>query len=175
MTNRSVVIAGWITVAAGFALMAIHYFAGADGDPEGWFAAVGFGAPFIGAGSLALVGERMAKPMLCAAAGVALAIMSVASFVMFPLLIAAGFMLSAIRSGASDGGYAMPMVFAAVLIVVFGVLVFHQDPVTWSSPGGDSGSSSNIVTTTEASLSLVSVAAVVAGSIVWSNRSTREL
>ena len=74
MLSRTVVLSGWATVGAGAVLMAVHYLAGADGDPEGWDSAAGFAAPFVGAGCLALVGDRFATPRLCAAGGVGLAV-----------------------------------------------------------------------------------------------------
>ena len=170
MSNRSVAIAGWFTVLAGLGLMAVHYYGGSPGDPEGWFAAVGFGAPFVGAGALCLVGHRMARPMLCVAAGVALVIMSVVSIIMFPLLIAAVIMSAAEgNSSAQDAKRIAPFLFAAPLVAAFGFLIFHQDPATWSTPSG-SGGSGNIVTVLEASISLVAVTTVVLGSMIWSRQ-----
>jgi hypothetical protein len=99
-----VVISGWATVGTGFALMAVHYLAGSDGDPEGWYSAAGFAAPFVGAGYLALVGDRFATPLLCVAGGVALALMSVVSIIVVPLIVPAGFMIAAIRNASIRGG-----------------------------------------------------------------------
>jgi hypothetical protein len=170
MLNRSVAIAGWLTVIAGVGLMAVHYYAGSPDDPEGWFAAVGFGAPFVGAGALCLVGNRTARPMLCVAAGIALVIMSAVSIVMLPLLIAAAIMIAAARDiSTNEGKRLVPFLLAALLVAAFGFLVFHQDPATWSTPDGGGGSS-NIVTGLEASMSVVAVTVVVLGSIVWSRQ-----
>ena len=166
----AVVISGWATVGAGFVLMAVHYFAGADGDPEGWYSAAGFAAPFVGAGCLALVGDRFATPLLCAAGGAAWAVMCVVSIIMVPLIVPAGFMIAAIRNASIRGeAVIVSAVFAVGLVTAFGILVFHQDPVTWSTPDGG-GSSSNNVTSTEASISLIVVTVVVLCAITWSNQ-----
>ena len=174
VSSRSVVISGWATIAAGFALMAVHYFAGADGDPEGWFSAAGFGAPFVGTGCLALVGDRFAKPLLCLVGGVALAVMCVVSIIMIPLVVPAGFMIGSIRSASVEAdSLVVPAIFAIGLVAAFGLLVFHQDPATWSTPDGGGGSS-NIVTNAEALISLIIVTVVVLGSIMWSGRTTQQ-
>lgn len=170
VSSRAVVISGWATVGAGVVLMAVHYFAGADGDPEGWYSAAGFAAPFVGAGCLALIGDRFATPLLCVAGGVALAVMCVVSIIVVPLIVPAGFMIASIRNASIRGdAVIVSAVFAAGLVTAFAMLVFHQDPVTWSTPDG-SGSSSNIVTTTEASISLIVVTVVVLSAITWSNQ-----
>lgn len=162
------VFSGWATVGAGVVLMAVHYFAGAEGDPEGWYSAAGFAAPFVGAGCLALVGDRFATPLLCAAGGAALAVMCVVSIVLVPLLVPAGFMIGAVRNASIRAdAVVVSAVVAATLVVSFAILVFHQDPVTWSTPDGG-GSSSNIVTSTEASISLIVAIVVVLSAIAWS-------
>jgi hypothetical protein len=170
MSNRLVAIAGWVTVVAGFALMLVHYYAGTPDDPEGWFASVGFAAPFIGAGALCLIGDHADRPLLCVAAGIGLAVMSLVSIVMIPLLLpAAAMFTSAPDASAAPPAPAVPFVLAAGLVLAFGYLVFHQDPATWSTPYGG-GSSSNIVTRTEATISLAVTTAAVIGSSLWSRR-----
>ena len=170
MRNRSVVISGLVTIAAGLGLMAVHNFGGSDGDPEGWFSAIGFGAPVVGAGALALVGAYFKEPALCGAGGVALGIISVVSIIMIPLLVPAGFMIASMRT-TSDRlpALAVPTILAVALIAAFGYLVFHQDPASWTTADG-SGFSSNIVTGTEAAISVIVSAAVVLGSITWTNQ-----
>ncbi len=170
MSNRWVGSAGWVTVVAGIGLMVVHFYGGSAGSPEGWFAAAGFAAPIVGAGALCLVGDRMARPLLCVAAGIGLAIMSVVSIVMFPLLIAATIMFAEARNvTGKQETPVVPFVLAAALVSVFGFLIFHQDPATWSTPDGGGGSS-NIVTNVEASVSLGVVAIVVLGSVFWAQR-----
>jgi hypothetical protein len=167
------VTSGWATVGAGFVLMAVYYFAGSDGDPKGWYSAAGFAAPFVGAGCLALIGDRFATPLLCVAEGVALAVMSVVSIIVIPLVVPAGFMIAAIRNASiREGALVVPAVLAAGLVGGFAMLVLHEDPVTWSSPDG-SGSSSNIVTSTEASISLIVVTIVVLSAITRSKQRHR--
>ncbi len=148
--------------------MAVHYFGGSDGDPEGWYAAMGFAAPFVGAGGLAIIGARLERPCLCVAGGVALAVMSVVSFVMLPLLVAAGFMFAAIRNPrAARGSCWIPAALAVGLVASFALIVFHQDPASWSTATGG-GSSSNIVTATEASIGLAVTIAVLVSAMAWS-------
>lgn len=170
MSNRLVAIAGWVTVMAGFALMAVHYFAGGPDDLEGWFASIGFAAPFVGAGGLCLIGDHAGRPLLCVAAGIGLGAMSLVSIVMIPLLLpAAAMVFSAPDASAAPAAPAVPFVLAAGLVVAFAYLVFHQDPATWSTPHGG-GSSSNIVTRTEAAISLAVTTVAVAGSNLWTRR-----
>lgn len=162
-----------MTVLAGAGIAVMHYVGGSDGDPEGWFSAVGFAAPFIGAGCLALVGAYRSKPGLCLAAGGSLAVMSVVSILLFPLVIPAGILAWSTRRRTADGGLAVPVLAAASLVLVFEFLVFHQDPVSWSGPNG-SGSSSDIVTNFEAAVSVTVVGAAIVGSVLWSDRSIRD-
>lgn len=169
MSTRSVAIASCVTVAAGFGLMAIHYFGGDPNDPEGWFSAVGFGAPFVGAGGISLTGIRADKRGLCLAGAVALAVMSIVSIVMFPLIAAAAVMAVGSQRSLNSESLAIPATLGLALVGVFAMLVFHQDPVAWSSPKG-SGSSSNVVTSAEAATSLAVVIVAMASSVAWSTR-----
>ena len=175
MSTRSVAIAAWTTVLAGFALIAVHFYGGSPGDPEGWFSAVGFGAPVVGAGTIALVGIRFDEPALCVAAAGAVAVMSVVSIVMFPLLAAAGIIVAGSVNHSFDArALVVPVITCVGLVGVFALLVFHQDPVIWSTPDGGGGSS-NIVTTTEATISLMVVIVAVIASVVWAGRSASDL
>lgn len=150
-------------IAAGGVVVAfVHYFGGSPGDPEGWFAALGFAAPFIGAGLLALVGLGREWPALVFAAGLAVMPMSVVSIVLFPLIVPALVLEThAIRHWFGGRDLVVPAMLALPLMAAFAIVVFHQDPATWSTPTG-SGGSSNIVTTTEAAIALTAAAAVVA-------------
>ena len=166
---RSSTVAGYVTLVAAFGLMTVHYFGGTDGDPEGWFSSVGFGAPFVGVGLMAVVGGQFVRPTLSVAAGAALGPMSVVSVAMWPLLIAAVFLFLPVGTVRRGDPILVPMACAAALVAVFGYLVFHQDPVTWVTPTGGGGSS-NIVTVAEASISLVVTGLVVVGAVVWARR-----
>lgn len=156
--TRWALAAAAVVVMGGVALAFIHYLGGTDGDPEGWYAAVGFAAPLLGAGVLAAVGALVDAPWLWWAAGVAIVPCSIVSIVMFPLLVPA-IVLIVLGLRNSDGHVRerSGVVFAVALIAAFGGVVFHQDPVTW-----EGGSTSNIVTTTEATMSVVVTVCVVA-------------
>ncbi len=155
--------ARWDLLAAGFvligglAMVLIHYFGGTEGDPEGWFAAVGFAAPILGAGALAAVGSLVDAPWLWWAAGFALVPCAIVSFVMFPLLAPAiALIVLGLRNRDGDMRERWGVVFVVALIASFGFVVFHEDPATWAG-----GSNSNIVTTTEATISVVVAVCVV--------------
>ena len=135
--RAAAMVTGAITIAAGIAVMVVHNSAGTDGDTEGWFAAAGFGAPFVGAGSLAVIGGALDRPALCVAAGIALHPMSVVSIILWPLLIPAALMVWAGLTNAPRArSLAAALLHAIALIAVFGFLVLHQDPVTWTTPTG---------------------------------------
>ncbi len=160
-TRTGGILASLAVVLGGVALVFFKYYAGSPGDPEGWFAALGFAAPFIGAGLLALVGTLRGHPALVLAAGVALIPMSILSIVLMPLLIPAVLlMVHAVQARFDPQDLAVPAILACGLVIVLAVLVFHQDPVTWSTPYGG-GSSSNIVTTSEAAIAISATVAAV--------------
>ena len=95
------------------------------------------------------------------AAGVALIPMSVLSFVLLPLLIPAVLLIvRSTRERLDPRDVAMPAILALVLVGALAILVFHQDPVTWTSPEGGGGSS-DIVTMLEAATAISATAAVV--------------
>ncbi len=166
-------VSGVIAIVGGIGLMAVHNLAGSEGDPEGWFAAIGFGAPFVGAGCLAVLGANGDNPALCIAAGLALWPMSLVSVVLFPLLAPATIMVWAgVKNAPSARSLWLAEALGAALVVVFGFLVLHQDPVTWTTPTG-SGGSSNIVTDFEATLSLATVGAVIGVAAAWTRRDPR--
>jgi hypothetical protein len=149
------------TVAGGAGLVTIHHFGGSPGDPERWYESVGFGAPFIGAGLLGLLAVVKSYPLYCAAAGLALWPMCIISFVGFPLLIpAAVLMMVAASNDVPARGFAVAAIPALVLAATTWFLVLHQDAATWTTKNG-SGSSSNVVTTFEATLSIAAVSTVL--------------
>ncbi|MEO8693931.1 MAG: hypothetical protein ABI658_10475 [Acidimicrobiales bacterium] len=153
-------IAAMITIAGGAGLITIHHFGGSPGDPEGWFESAGLGAPFIGAGLLGLLGVRLSCPCYCAAAGLALWPMCLISVVGFPLLIPATvLMVVGVRNDLPSRELAIAAMTALVLAATTWYVVLHQDPASWTTKTG-SGSSSNVITTFEATLS-VSVVTMV--------------
>jgi len=163
-------VASVAVVLGGVAVAFIHYYGGSPGSPEGRFAALGFAAPFIGAGLVALVGTLRGRPALVLAAGVALIPMSVLSIVLMPLMIPAVLLIvHAIQHRFDPRDLAVPAILAFGLVAVLAVLVFHQDPVAWSTPEGG-GSSSDIVTTSEAAIAISATVAVVLIAAVRSAR-----
>ena len=162
MDARRVDIAASVAVVlGGVALTFIHYYGGSPGSPEGKFAALGFASPFIGAGLLAMVGALRGRPALMFAAGAALIPMSVLSIVLMPLIIPAVLLIvRSTRERFEPQDLAMPAVLASGLVVALAIVVFHQDPATWSTPYGGGGSS-NIVTSLEAAIAISTSAVVV--------------
>ena len=166
--HKAAIVAAIATVAAGFLAMAFHYFAGAEGDPEGVWSAIGFGAPFVGIGGLASIGLKFGKPVLCGFAGLSLIPMSIVSIVLLPLLIAATILMSVpAESPGPKGSFVPPAMFAVVPLISFAILVFHRDPVTWTTPDGDSGGSSDIVTSLEASISVFGILLALVAALLW--------
>ncbi len=156
---------GGVGVAVTHYLLADSHY---PGYPEVWYASIGFGSPFIAAGALAVIGVFLDARWLWWAAGAALTLCSLAassllSLALFPLIVA-GIVLVIFGSGASS--LRVHAIFgsltAIALIMVFAIMLFHQDPATW-----DGGSSGNIITTTEATWSIVvSSAVVVIGAVI---------
>ena len=138
----------------------MHHYAGSPHDPEGWLSAIGFGAPFIGAGLVGLIGAIRSRGPLMLMAGVAVLPMSILSVVLIPLVLpAAVLIVYASTLGVDSTALAVPIAIAAVLVAALGYLVFHQDPAEWSTPQGGGGSS-NIVTSTEALIAIGAAAFV---------------
>jgi len=95
------------------------------------------------------------------AAGAALIPMSVLSIVLMPLIIPAVLLIvRSTRERFEPQDLAMPAVLASGLVVALAIVVFHQDPATWSTPDGGGGSS-NIVTSLEATIAISTSAVVV--------------
>lgn len=166
-TTKVALLAAWITMVGGIGLMVLHYFAGSPDDPEGWLSAVGFGVPFVATGVLALIGVRMKRAELVFVAGLILVPMSLLSIVLIPLLAPAALLIAhAAGSGIAPSRLMVPAALALVILTAFAILVFHQDPVTWTTETGGGGSS-NIVTKAEATLAIVAAVAVTASALVW--------
>jgi hypothetical protein len=155
-------------------LAVLRYFGGSPDDPEGALAACSFGAPFAAVALLAVVGTRGRRPWLLVAAGVALYPMSFISFagVALPLLVPAGVFVwhgvSATRPWPV-AGFAAGAVAALGTVAALVVLLVHPDPASWYTATGG-GSTSDVITTTEAVASL----AVLAGAVVTSVAMTHD-
>jgi len=136
------------------------YYGGSPGDPEGWFSAIGFGAPFMGAGGMALVGTLRRRAGLVLMAVGAVIPMAMMSIVLIPLIIPS--IVLVVQAGSAEvsrSDLALGALLAVVLVGTMAVLVLHQDPAQWPTPDGR-GSSSNIVTTAEAGLAIAAAATV---------------
>jgi hypothetical protein len=150
-----------VTIAAAGGLIAIHHAGATPGEPGGWWASVGLGAPFVGAGLLGALGAVTDQPRCCVAAGLALWPMCLISVVGFPLLVPASVLLvSASRQRAPLSDLVLAALFAVVLAATTWFLVLHQDPATWTTPTS-SGYSSNVITTFEVALSVTATAIVL--------------
>lgn len=164
MQSITTVVSAALVIAAGIALIPIREIAGDPNNPDGLISSIAFAAPFIAAGLIALLGEHRGKPIYSVAAGVALLPISLVSFILIPLLIPAMLLIAvgitrAKQSSNRDIG--VSIIITVGLVVAVAALLAHQDPASWSTPNA-SGSSSDIVTTTEATLGLAIVAAVLA-------------
>ncbi len=147
-------LAAAAVIVGGVGLVFVHYYAGSPHDPEGWLSAIGFGAPFVGAGVVASVGVARGHAGLMLAAGIAVVPMSLLSIVLIPLVISAGVLvMRAVSLGVEVRSLSVPATLGAALLAALMYLVFHQDPAQWSTPRG-SGGSSNIVTSTEALIAI---------------------
>lgn len=160
---------GLVVVACGVGLMLLHYYGGSFGDPEGFLSAVAFGSPTVGSGFLAIVGARRRVRSLLFAAAAALVAVSVLSIVTVALIAAAvaigreGWRIerrSARSQTLASTGAVVGLVAAAIALIV------HQDPITWTTATGG-GSTSDIVTSTEAMIALGLVCVSVAVGIRW--------
>jgi hypothetical protein len=151
-------------MAVGVALAAVHHVAGDHESPESWLASVAFGLPLFAAGAVALLGTRFGRPELWVAAGAAACPIAVVSIIGLPAVIPA---VGLIALGAGHAGEssrveaALAVAIAILLVGVFGMLVFHEDPATWTTSTGG-GSSSNIITDTEIAVTVVVVIVALA-------------
>ncbi len=147
----------------GVAAGAVHYFAGSPGMPNGELAAMAFGAPWVMAGVLTLVGTIRGCPTVVAFAGMAAFPISLVSIVLWPLLVPA---LLLVAQGVSRFNHPAPrdigvgFLIAIGLVSAFFLLLVHQDPATWQTPEGGTHYSSDIITAVEALASLAIVVTV---------------
>ena len=123
-----------LLVVAGGAFMVIHAAAGDDGGPEGWLQHLSFGLPLMAAG------------------------------VGVPALLPAGVVMAVGASGlraVSTRDVLTAIALVTLLVGGFGYEVLHQDPAQWETADGSAGSS-NVVTTTESVVVLVTVSLALA-------------
>ena len=168
--------AGWCFLLWGFAFALIRHFGGVQPSYlESGLGAAAFGVPYTTLGLLAILGSRSNRPALMAFSSMALLPMSMLSVVMFPFLLPAGFLFARALIGLFDRrqqhlGWPesfLSFVLPAMPVLAFGYLLFHEDPRSWETAGGGSYGTSDIVTYSEAALSLGTAAVVVAVAVVW--------
>lgn len=161
--------------AGGILLIAIHHVNGTEGDAEGMLSSVAFGAPCAMAGALAFVAHWKGAPLIAAGAGFAVIPIALVSFVLLPLLLPAAWLIGAALSAPRRGGrgeVAVSLLVAIGLVAAFVALLVHEDPSTWQTETA-SGSSSDIVTTTEAIISLAITSTVSIVALGWTLRPAR--
>ncbi len=158
-----------LLVVGGTVLAIVHHVAGDPDVPERALASVAFGLPLIGAGVVAELGAWRGVPLLWIAAGVAAAPMAVVSVVglpvLFPAIVLIVFgLISEVPRGRWHS-VLMPAVIAVALPASFAVLVFHADPVTWSTETSE-GYSSDVITNPETALTIAVVISAMLIAIV---------
>lgn len=168
-------IASVIVIVGGVGLALVHNYAGNDGDPEGWLAASAFAAPFVMAGVLALFGVWRGRSGVVAAAGIALVPISIVSVVMWPILVPAAVLIVLGLAAGADRSARENVAFALVVVglpIAFALLLVHNDPVSWVTPDGGGGSSSDVITNVEAlgSLSITAMVSAAAPLVSWRRR-----
>ena len=168
-------VAGLTFVLAGLGLAIIHYLGGTDGLPNAELGAMAFGAPYSTLGLLAMLGGRSGRPALMATASMPLMFMCMVSAVTILLLPIAVFLFVRGAIGLGSGRQrhleweelCLSSVLPAALVLAFGYLLFHQDPVSWRPGEHSLASTSDHITVLESALSLGAVALAVVVSFVW--------
>ena len=138
--------------------MFLRYYGGSPDDPEGFLSAVAFGSPTVGSGLLTVVGarRRVRSLLFATAAALALVVLSALSMVTLPLAaIAVAIALEGrrIEHRSTRGEILASTMAGAGLVSAAIALVVHQDPVSWTT-ATYGGSSSDIVTNSEAMIAL---------------------
>jgi hypothetical protein len=167
-------VAAVLLVVAGAAFVFMHAAASDEGGPEGGLQHVSFGLPLMAAGVVALIGSLERAPWLMVVGGAAAVPICLVSFVGVPALLPAGVVIAVGASGLralSTRDVLTAVALVTLLVGGFGYEVLHQDPAHWATADGSAGSS-NVVTTTESLVVLVSVAValVVAGMYARASR-----
>jgi hypothetical protein len=157
-------------VLAGMGLATIRYLGGSPAEDglEGALGAFALGAPVMATGALALLALR-GRAVLLIPAAVVLVPMSFLSFalVTLPLLVPA--VMLSVGYRRRSGVESMPGARAAatlavvvpLLIAAVGALLVHQDPREYTT-SSSSGSTSDVITSVEALISLLLTATSLA-------------
>ncbi len=137
-SQRLVLLPAFLILVAGVAVSVFHYYAGEPGGPDGWMPSAGFGAPFVGAGVLTLVGVHRSWPELVFVAVLALGPMSIVSIALFPFLIlgaAALTLLFSDQKSLDPLALVAPAILALALVGVFFLGIYVEDLLPWISIG----------------------------------------
>ncbi len=150
----SAAVIGWAVV-----LGIIHRLGASLDTPHIDLSSVAFGAPFLAAGAATLVGEVRRAPWIVAAGGLALIPMSLLTFspVALPLLIPASFLLA--HGLAPTEAWPRSALLA---VTALAALILHDDPAEWQASDGSQRGASDIITASEAVLSLALSTSVIA-------------
>lgn len=165
-SRRGAVVAAGFVASWSVLLIVIHLMGSSEGTPHRLYASVAFGAPSLSIGLAVLAAEVRRTPWTVAAAGVALIPMGLGIFslVGLPLVVPGSFLtwrgFVELESWPRTAPITAVALFALALGAI-GALVLHDDPATWQTSGA-THYSSDIVTATEATISLGLSALVVA-------------
>lgn len=157
-----------LIIAGGFGTAALYYWAGEAYLPSRGLAGIAFAAPYLAAGSLALVGVRIGQPGLIAGGAMATFLISLVTWVLWPLVIPAG---ALIVHAVFRGSKPNPLGTASTALIFFGLvgaitaLVRHDDPRAGVLADGSEWSASDVITAPEAVISLGITLATVAAAL----------
>ena len=152
----------------------VHYAGSEPGERSvtGPWSALAFTVAIAAPAVVAVIGS-LGRPWVLGAAGVAQLPMLWLSFspLFFPLLVPALIFLTQGSSMARGLRRSRWQPVAATVTALFILaaplcLIVHQDPASWSTPTGGSGSTSNVITATESALAFLCVVAAVVTALV---------
>ena len=168
MRTRLPRLTALVFTLAAIALAAVFYLAGTEGDPEGFGSAIGVAAPIAGGGLMLAMAIGRQQRWLVVTLGVVLSLFCVVYYVLIPLVALTVYVMA--RHGWWPRGLEEGVVglwAAAAVAVPSGVVLFRETPVEWSN-ATSSGGASDIVTTGEATFSIVVVIVGVVTTLAWS-------
>lgn len=167
MRTRLPLLTALVFTLAAVTIAIVFYAAGTDGDPEGFGSAIGVGAPIAGGGLLLAMAVGREQRWLVITLGVVLTLVCVVYYVLIPLVALTMYLMA--RHGWWPRGLEEAVVglwAAATVAVPMAVILFRTTPVEWSNETS-SGGASDIVTTGEATFSIVVVVFGVFTTLAW--------
>lgn len=168
MAKRLPIVTAAAFVVAAVVITAVFYLAGTADDPEGIGSAIGVGAPFAGGGLILALAIGRGQRWVVLTVGTVLTIACLVYYVLLPLVGLTGYALATRASLPRGLEEAVVGLWAAAGVAVpTAVILFRKSPVEWSN-GATSGGASDIVTTGEATFSIVVVTVVVVTTLAWS-------